>query len=160
MRSKTGGARRKLLFGYYSAIFVGILFLSSCISAEQRCFNDFSNFVNNVERDAPHYTAEDWRYCSQSYDMYTHNLDAYADSYTPEQNREIGRLKARYHKLVAKHYLTSISNFVNNLTNQMEGYTEEMTNTNENGESSGSENIVDELSRTVESISDIVDELN
>ena len=111
------------------AVLVGLSLLVSCASAEQKCYNNFNNFVNSVEQDAPYYTEQDWEACTEAYEAYVQDLDAFAQLYTPEQNREIGQMKARYHKLALKYYLNRASNFVNNMSYQMEGYVDEMGNT-------------------------------
>lgn len=113
------------------AVLVGLSLLVSCASAEQKCYNNFNNFVNSVEQDAPYYTEQDWEACTEAYEAYVQDLDAFAQLYTPEQNREIGRMKARYHKLALKYHLNRASNFVNNMSYQMEGYIDEMGDTDE-----------------------------
>lgn len=107
--------------------FVILFSLSSCTPAEQKCYNKFSNFVNEFEEEAPNYTEQDWEVNAQLFEAYSNDLDAFSQLYTPEQNREIGRLKARYHKTLLKYYVNRASDFFNNISYQMEGYTEEMT---------------------------------
>lgn len=112
-------------------VVIVIISVSSCTSAEQKCYNNFNSFVNAVEQDAPNYTEQDWEACTEAYETYVQDLDAFSQLYTPDQNREIGRMKARYHKLALKYHLNRASNFVNNMSYQMEGYIDEMGDTDE-----------------------------
>ena len=141
-------------------IAVAVMFLlSSCTSAEEKCYNNFNDFVNTVEQNASNYTAQDWQACTEAYETYVQDLDACAQLYTPEQNREIGRMKARYHKVVLKYYLNCASNFVNNMSYQMERYADEMGDTDDEYNLSHSmEQLDEELNDAVDRIADILDE--
>ena len=112
--------------GIVAIAIVTILSMVSCTPAEQKSYNDFSSFVDATEQEAPNYTEQDWEVSTQTYEAYKADLDAFSQMYTPEQNREIGRMKARYHKVVLKYYYNKASNFVDNMSHQMEGYLDEL----------------------------------
>lgn len=99
---------------------------TSCATEEERCYNSFNGFVDEVEQSAPDLSAEDWAAYMEMYEMYEMELTSFEHNYTPEQNQEIGRLKARYHKVVMKHYADEAVNFIDNFSNQMEGYLDVM----------------------------------
>ena len=108
------------------AALICAIMTSSCAAEEERCYNKFSEFVEDVEHNAPNLSAEDWTEYIEMYDKYEMELTSFEHSYTPEQNHEIGRLKARYHKAVMNHYVDEAANFIDNLSHQMEGYLDEM----------------------------------
>ena len=144
---------------FFAMLAVWCFLLSSCVYAEQKCYNDFCTFVKTVEEKASNYTAQDWEVCSQVYDRYTKDLDAYSQLYTPEQNREIGQLKARYHKLILKYTLNRAANYVTNLSYQMEGYVEEMENSeDEHSLFSDEERVCQEIDDAIESITYLFEE--
>lgn len=119
----------KKSFKYISVVYATIfctVITTSCATEEERCYNSFNGFVDEVEQSAPDLSAEDWAAYMEMYEMYEMELTSFEHNYTPEQNQEIGRLKARYHKVVMKHYADEAVNFIDNFSNQMEGYLDEM----------------------------------
>lgn len=127
------------------------VFCASCVPAEQKCYNEFKSFVVSVEQDADQMSAEEWKACMEAYKFYVQDLDSYSRRYTPEQNREIGRMKARFHKLTVSRYVNRASDIVNSVTSQIGGYSEELGSNGENNVGSAVENITS----TVGKISDL-----
>ena len=108
------------------AALICAIMATSCATEEERCYNNFSRFVDEIEQKAPNLRVEDWGEYIEMYEVYETKLTSFEHNYTPEQNQEIGRLKARYHKVVMKHYADEAVNFIDNFSNQMEGYLDEM----------------------------------
>lgn len=131
----------------------------SCTSSEQKCYNDFSTFVDNVEQNAQYYTDVDWKATVEYYEQFSEDLDYYSDLYTPEQNREIGRMKARFHKMVMSYYLNRASDIVNNFSYQMEGYADEMGGDNDDyGVMSSSESFEESLMEAAERLGSLFED--
>ena len=159
MNQKERVLPKRVFFSMLAIIIAGVFILSSCASAEQRCYNNFVTFVESVEQGAPSFTKQDWEACSQAYDVYVQDLDAYSQLYTPEQNREIGRLKARYHKVCVNYYINRASDIINSMSHQMEGYLDEMSDTdNDYSVTPAAERLEQNINDAIERVSNIVEE--
>lgn len=158
MYEKESVLSKRVLFSLLVFVIAGVL-LSSCATAEQRCYNNFVSFVESVEQGAPSFTKQDWEACSQAYDVYVQDLDAYSQLYTPEQNREIGRLKARYHKVCVNYYINRASDIINSMSHQMEGYLDEMSDTdNDYSVTPAAERLEQNINDAIERVSNIIEE--
>ena len=82
--------------------------------------------VTDVETNGENYSQEDWECINQGYEDITEQISESSEKLTPEQNREIGRLHARYHKAAAKHAINSFSDYMKAASEQIKGYSEEM----------------------------------
>lgn len=103
-----------------------MLLAIGCTSPEQRRINDLSALVEDMEQNGQYYTQDDWEAIEGSYEELEEELAEYSQFYTPEQRREIGRLKARCHKAILSSALGGIEEALNGVSDEMEGYMEEM----------------------------------
>ncbi|MBO4587526.1 MAG: hypothetical protein J5711_01315 [Bacteroidales bacterium] len=102
------------------------LCISGCTSKVERNINSLETIVTDVEENGDNYSVKDWDQINQKYEKTIDRIAASSDKLTPEQNREIGRLYARYHKAVMKSALNSLSDYIDAADEQLKGYSEEM----------------------------------
>ena len=86
---------------------IAIISLLVCCACHSRLTNNlvaFERFVQNVEKDAPNYTSEDWKIKDNTFkDFIENRLDKNKNNFTAEQMRKIGELEARYYKVRVKY---------------------------------------------------------
>lgn len=97
------------------------------MSSEARLMQSFEGFVENVESKGINYTAEQWEKSVETYEKYVSQFDEFSNRYTPEQIREVGRLKARYHKSLLIYCVNVASDFLDNISYQFDGYVDKMS---------------------------------
>lgn len=102
------------------------LIIEGCTGETERYLNSLESIVENVELNGKNYTSEDWENSYQEYETVTEWLAESSDNLTPEQNKEIGRLHARYHKAVAKNKINGISERISAMGEQIIGFGEEL----------------------------------
>lgn len=130
-----------------------VLFEIGCTSPEQRSINSLSALAEDIELNGRYYTQDDWEAVAESYEELEEELTEYSQSYTPEQRREIGRLKARCHKAILSYALGGIEDALNGVSDEMEGYMEEMSDGEElDGYAEDFEDVMEE---TVDEINEI-----
>lgn len=134
-------------------LLIPMLFAIGCTSPEQRRINDLSALAEDIEQNGQYYTQDDWEAIAESYEELEEELTEYSQSYTPEQRREIGRLKARCHKAILSSTLGGIEDALNGVSDEMEGYLEEMSDGEElDGYAEGFEDVMEE---TIDEINEI-----
>lgn len=130
-----------------------MLFAIGCTSPEQRRINDLSALAEDIEQNGQYYSQDDWEAIAESYEELEEELAEYSQFYTPEQRREIGRLKARCHKAILSSALGGIEDALNGVSDEMEGYMEEMGDGEElDGYAEGFEDVMEE---TIDEINEI-----
>lgn len=116
---------RKLLFAVLPILMLLVL-VSSC-DTKDRYLNNFETFVSDVELNGDSYSEQDWNAVAEEYDaLVGDNLEEYSDQLTKEDYKQIGRLKARYHKAWIKHASSQIGNAISASSQIVAGYLEEM----------------------------------
>lgn len=118
---------RKLII---KCLFVILLILTaiSC-NTKDRYLTNFEKFIEDVEQSGAEYSNEDWENVSDEYDAFVGDyLEQYSDQLTKEDYKQIGRLKARYHKAWIKYASSQISNAISASSQIAAGYLEEMAN--------------------------------
>lgn len=82
----------------------------------------------DVEQNGNNYSEQDWDDISEEYDAFVGDyLEQYSDQLTKEDFKQVGRLKARYHKAWIKYAATQIGNAFNSSSQIAAGYLEEMS---------------------------------
>ena len=125
----------RITFEYYiimknDSLFLLIVFIclgfGACSTKVEHNINRLEGIVEDVETNGKYYSSEDWENVNQDFEELTERIAESADELTPEQNRELGRLYARYHKAVAKNAIDGISDYINAATEIFNGYAEEL----------------------------------
>lgn len=118
---------KKRLFTILSVLLLSFL-VSSC-NTKEHYLNNFEKFVADVEQNGESYSVQDWEDVSVEYDAFVgDHLEQYSDQLTKEDYKQIGRLKARYHKAWIKYASSQISNAISASSQIAAGYLEEMGN--------------------------------
>ena len=99
-------------------LLLGALSLSSC-SSRYTAINNLESLVNEVENEGETYTLADWSKLTQKCVRIERELNKH--EYTPEENREIGKLKGRLGGIVAKDILEDLYKITNTLKEQFNG---------------------------------------
>lgn len=123
----------------FALLTVMLLILVASCDTKDRYLVNFEDFVTDVEQNGVSYSEQDWEGISDEYDAFVGDyLEEYSDQLTKEDYKQIGRLKARYHKAWIKHASSQIGNAFNASSQIAAGYLEEMGNVDdmENIESS------------------------
>jgi len=77
-----------------------ILFIACNPFNKDAYLNEFDSFVEDVESNCKDYSAEDWESADKNFAMYTDDYyEAFSEELTKEDQKQIGRLTARYYKL-------------------------------------------------------------
>lgn len=107
-----------------------ISMLSISCNSKDKCIQDFDEMVTDIELNSDYYTSEDWEMVEASYEDFLESIEEYQDELTPADYKEIGRITARYHKIILKIILSMTSDALRNgldaSSSYMEGYMEEM----------------------------------
>ena len=114
-------------FKYFFVLVIGVsISIVGCTSKVERNISSLEAIVTDVETNGENYSSEDWECINQGYEEVTEQISESSEKLTPKQNREIGRLYARYHKAVEKHAISSFSDYMKAASEQLKGYSEEM----------------------------------
>lgn len=70
-----------------------ILFVFTACDRKQRALDNLSEFVEKVEKNAPEYTAAEWKEINKEYDELMVEIDKY--EYSLEETKQIGELQGR-----------------------------------------------------------------
>lgn len=138
-----------------------LIFMISCKNTEQRAFDSLVALVEDVEANGDSYSNADWKSSIQSFKDLTELLDTQSEQFTPEQKREIGRLKARYHKKMISHALRTFGNYMSDKSYEMEGYLDEFAADTTGINSLGSNGMdvdewINEMNKSIDELSDII----
>ena len=87
---------------------------------------NLKEFVMTVEDNAPEYTEEDWNRCDAEYSALVKEVEKY--KYSPENAREIGRLKGKYvgikSKYKGKELIEDVENTIEEVKGKIDGFKE------------------------------------
>jgi len=97
--------------------------LSSC-SSKQSPVNDLERLSVKLEEEGENYTEEDWQRAAAKFALIEESLKKY--EYTDEELVNIGRLKARCAKVLAKSYMKDMKDAWHDFQKQLEGASEEL----------------------------------
>lgn len=103
-----------------------VLVMVGCINKTERYINSLESVVKEVETNGKNFTSEDWKNIHQKYKTTTELISEMSDQLTPEQNKMVGCLHARYYKAVVKNKIYSVSDYMNAVGDQLIGFGEEL----------------------------------
>jgi len=103
-------------------LFALCLVLGSC-SSKMDPLSELTVLAEEIDENGSNYTNEDWNHAVQQYEAIEQELDQY--TYTDEEQKEIGRLKA---KLGYKFAIKFGKNKLKQIINEMAGAVEELSN--------------------------------
>lgn len=109
------------------AIMALTICLSSC-STKESAISDLRNLRNNINDYGYRYDVNDWQNAVERYKKIDSKLNKYADKYTYEESREIGRLKGECVSGFAKGVAQNVGTKAGNLKAQIEGLVEGIKN--------------------------------
>lgn len=112
----------------FVVIVAATLSFVACGSAEQRKIDGLEKLVVDVEASGTNYSQNDWKRSVERFEDIIDDLKERSHNLTPEQNREIGGLVARYHKALITSQLTNLSEDLDVAIQQMSGYYESPSN--------------------------------
>lgn len=126
------------LFGLYPStsiiMIVVLLFLiSSCntFNSKTNYLSDFENFVQRTEKEYINYTYNEWEVIDNEYENYTGELyDKVYTKLTQEDQRNIGKLKGRYHVIKLKVEFKRTIQVIKDGIEQASGAVDEILNDN------------------------------
>lgn len=83
---------------------------------QESALEDLRSFTDRLEIHYQNYSAADWDDAVMHYGEICETLEQYRNEYTPEQHKEIGRLKGRCMAIFTKHEVEDgINGFMQNL---------------------------------------------
>ena len=109
------------------AIMMLTLCLSSC-STKESAISDLRSLRNDINDYGYRYEVSDWQNAVERYKKIDGRLNKYADKYTYEESREIGRLKGECVSGFAKGVAQNVGTKAGNLKAQIEGLMEGVRN--------------------------------
>ncbi len=103
--------------------------ISSC-SSKQTPINELSDLAEEISENGNNYTDEDWESAVEQFEGITEELEDY--KYSDEEQKEIGKLKARVCFLFGSKYgKNKLKQFFNELSGVMEELNDSLDMTNE-----------------------------
>ncbi|MCQ2262067.1 MAG: hypothetical protein MJZ42_02810 [Bacteroidales bacterium] len=103
-----------------------ISMLSISCNSKDKCIQDFDEMVTDIELNSDYYTSEDWEMVEASYEDFLESIEEYQDELTTADYKEIGRITARYHKIILSMTSEALEYGIDASSSYMEGYMEEM----------------------------------
>ena len=101
------------------------LTMVGCGSASERYLSKFDKFVSSVVEDGDEMSEEDWNEAQVKYDEFMSEYEEeLSGSFTPEENKEFGRLQGAYAKAVMGMAFNSLDESLQDGAEMMEGYVE------------------------------------
>lgn len=106
----------------------------------------FTKVVDDAEQNGAKYTEEEWETADAKYEDFMAKFnDSMLSQMKPEEQREVGRLIARYQKMRLSSYLNSVGKEIDKYKNMTSGYMEEMGSDSVNGPEQMLDGFLDEL---------------
>ena len=103
--------------------------LFSC-SSKQTSINELSDLAEEISTNGNSYNDEDWEAAAEEFEGITEELEGY--TYSAEEQKEIGKLKARVCYLFGSKYgKNKLKQFFNELSGAMEELNDSLDMTNE-----------------------------
>lgn len=126
--------KRRIIYTYIFCMLSAALLLNSChFNTKENYLKDFSNFIVGIENNYQKFTEEDWNAKEIEYEKFIgEKYDQFQSQLTDKDQQTIGKLKARYFKIVFKSGLDQLENDIREGAEQLEGFMEEMTESNSN----------------------------
>lgn len=125
-------------------LLIVIAFVVMSCKGRQDPINELKELVEDVQSSSESFTKEDWREIEARYESINREMESYADEYTDEELRLIGRLKGRYIIYHARYEAVRNGKLLDNFMQQAKGMMEEFS-----GEAQG---ILDESSEDDEEV--------
>ena len=99
-----------------------VLLLAGCATSSPRTFE---RVVANAEQNGDKYSQEDWERADESFEHFCQRYDyAQLQKMSEEEQREVGRLMARYTKARAKSAMKDLDGFIKTGATLLEGFLE------------------------------------
>ncbi len=99
-----------------------VLLLAGCASTSPRTFE---RVVADAEQNGQQYSREDWERADESFEHFCQRYDyAQLQKMSEEEQREVGRLMARYTKARAKSAMKDLDGFIKTGATLLEGFLE------------------------------------
>lgn len=122
MKTNTKGKLLIILF-YITLVTIGCKF-----NSKENYLQNFTDFISEIENNYKTYTEEDWNTKEIEYKkLISEKYDQIQSQLTDEDQQTIGKLKARYFKIVLKSGLEQLEEDIKEGAKQLEGFIEEMT---------------------------------
>lgn len=110
---------------------IGILLVLVAVACQSKngYLNQFEKFISTVEQDCANYSTEDWAGADAQFQAFTETeYQKYEDKLNPEDQNQIGRLKAKYYKVRYKSAMQQAGDYVEDVMNVVDGFVEEFEN--------------------------------
>lgn len=115
-----------------ASLSIAFFLLLICVACHSRSTNNlvaFDRFVQNVEKNAPDYTSEDWKKKDNTFKDFVENrVNKDKNNFTSEQMRKIGELEARYYKVRVKYAGKGVIDDLEKEWEYIKGFGEEIIN--------------------------------
>jgi hypothetical protein len=114
-------------------VFISLIFNSCHFESKENYLKDFSNFIVDIENNYQKFTEENWKAIKIDYENFIgEKYEQFRSQFTEEDLQTIGKLKARYFKIVLKSGLEDFKQDIKEGAKQMEGFVQEIIDSNSN----------------------------
>lgn len=103
---------------YLLFFFVLELVIASCATKQEKYIDHFADFVSDLEVSVNDLTQEDWEFLDDEVEGFFEEYNKMSNSFTKEQQKEIGRLFAKYTRL----RILAIGEALDNYSGLVDGY--------------------------------------
>ena len=111
-----------------------VFFITSCeLNTKENYIKEFTNFIVDIETNYQTFTEEDWKTKEIEYEKFIgEKYEQFQAQFTDEDQQNIGKLKARYFKIVLKTGIEQLENDIKKGAKQLEGFIEEINSDTNN----------------------------
>jgi len=116
-------------------ILVIVAFITTCstFNTKEAYLQNFTDFISEIENNSQTYTEEIWNTKEMEYKKFIgEKYEQFQSQLTDEDQQTIGKLKARYFKIVLKSGLEQLEEDIKEGAKQLEGFIEEMAESSSN----------------------------
>lgn len=100
-------------------ILLCLLILGACSTQEQKNISELEKFTTELQENSPNYTNEEWSASMDEFQILTQSIEN--GRYTPEERRELGRLKGKCLGIYAKHSRQILESEIEGIATELEG---------------------------------------
>jgi glutamyl-tRNA reductase len=109
-----------------------VIVASGCnFNTKENYLQNFTDFIEDLELNYKTYTEEDWNAKEIEYEKFIgEKFEQFQAQLTDEDQQTIGKLKARYFKIILKSEIEQLKDTIKEGAKQLEGFMEELKDHN------------------------------
>lgn len=106
---------------FFVFVFLGLFFCMMSCTSKQSPINDLADLAERVQQNSSSFSEDDWRAVVEDIKDIEKEMEQYKSEYTPEDAKEISRLKGIIYGCYTKSSVTSIRDGIERTIKEAEG---------------------------------------